>query len=157
MPGMWGHLRETARGWRERKGYPLQSLRQPESEQNFVSCLSFDQKSDEQRRPYLLWPGRTMRYPTLFIWRKLPPGLKIGDKDRRKMMQGRGGKGSRKGNVGRGAGKGGRGERSQKEGFGKGPSGECVCPSCGKKAPHERGVPCTEVRCPECGTAMTRE
>jgi hypothetical protein len=38
-----------------------------------------------------------------------------------------------------------------------GPGGECVCPSCGKRTPHERGVPCTEVSCPECGTAMTRE
>ena len=71
-------------------------------------------------------------------------------------MQRQGGKGSRKGNTGRGAGKGGRGGRGQKGGFGRGHGGECVCPSCGKRTPHERGVPCSEVSCPECGNYMTR-
>jgi hypothetical protein len=49
-----------------------------ENEQDSVSCLSFDQKSDEQRRPYLLWSRGTMRYSTLFIWGELPPELKSG-------------------------------------------------------------------------------
>lgn len=33
----------------------------------------------------------------------------------------------------------------------------CVCPKCGKKAPHIRGNPCIEQKCPECGTNMVPE
>jgi hypothetical protein len=81
-------------------------------------------------------------------------GVKVRQSVRRIVMQRRGAKGSRGDDTGRGAGKSGRGGRGQKGG---GPDGECVCPSCGKRTSHERGVPCIEVSCPECGTAMTRE
>src|SRR3972149_6013112 len=37
-----------------------------------------------------------------------------------------------------------------------GPGGFCVCPRCGRKEPHERGVPCMQKQCPACGVAMTR-
>jgi hypothetical protein len=70
-------------------------------------------------------------------------------------MQGRAERGSKRSGAGRGVGRGeGRGRMG---GTGMGPGGECFCHSCGKKAPHERGIPCNEVRCPECGNAMTRE
>jgi hypothetical protein len=39
---------------------------------------------------------------------------------------------------------------------GLGPEGDCVCPSCGEKLPHQRGVPCYNVSCPKCGTKMVR-
>ena len=39
---------------------------------------------------------------------------------------------------------------------GAGPSGECVCPACGAKVPHQRGVPCYDIKCPKCGTKMAR-
>lgn len=37
-----------------------------------------------------------------------------------------------------------------------GPGGECICPSCGHREPHERGVPCTSKICPKCSTQMMR-
>ena len=52
--------------------------------------------------------------------------------------------------LGRGKGKG-RGNRP-----GTGPGGECVCPSCGQRVPHQAGTPCTEVKCLKCGAAMLR-
>jgi predicted Fe-Mo cluster-binding NifX family protein len=53
------------------------------------------------------------------------------------------------GGMGRGGGRGG--------GSRPGPGGFCVCPSCGQKAPHQQGIPCLEIKCPQCGTVMTRE
>ncbi len=44
----------------------------------------------------------------------------------------------------------------QPGGFGLGPSGECVCPACGEKIPHQRGIPCFTVDCPKCKAKMTR-
>lgn len=35
--------------------------------------------------------------------------------------------------------------------------GTCLCPKCGHRKPHERGIPCTQVKCPQCGTVMIRE
>ena len=56
------------------------------------------------------------------------------------------------------------GGQSQGRGFGRmvgpkaaGPVGFCVCPQCGRREPHARGVPCIDQKCPMCGTAMVRE
>jgi len=38
-----------------------------------------------------------------------------------------------------------------------GPGGSCLCPKCGYKAPHQKGTPCQEKKCPECGAKMLRE
>ncbi|MFP4395344.1 MAG: hypothetical protein ACLFTI_08785 [Anaerolineales bacterium] len=40
---------------------------------------------------------------------------------------------------------------------GSGPGGACVCPSCGHRQPHQRGVPCYSVQCPKCGADMVKE
>jgi hypothetical protein len=38
-----------------------------------------------------------------------------------------------------------------------GPGGFCVCPECGSRKQHERGIPCSQVHCPACHSSMTRE
>ena len=57
--------------------------------------------------------------------------------------------------MGRGMGQGG--GQGRGGGFAAGPGGDCVCPKCGKSVPHQRGVPCLQVNCPDCGTAMIRQ
>jgi len=59
---------------------------------------------------------------------------------------------------GGGQGQGRGGGRSGRKGGSKaaGPGGTCVCPQCGQRESHERGVPCFERRCPKCGSTMTR-
>jgi hypothetical protein len=39
---------------------------------------------------------------------------------------------------------------------GAGPGGDCLCPNCGARAPHQVGVPCNAISCPQCGTKMVR-
>jgi len=59
--------------------------------------------------------------------------------------------------MGRGAGRGG-GLSGQGAGRrGAGPSGSCICQSCGEKISHQAGVPCYSVNCPKCGAKMVRE
>jgi len=59
--------------------------------------------------------------------------------------------------TGRGMGQGrGRGRMGGNR-PGAGPVGNCLCPSCGAKVPHQAGVPCYSVNCPKCGTRMVRE
>ena len=52
-------------------------------------------------------------------------------------------------------GSGGRGRMGGK--LAAGPGGVCVCPACGAEAPHQVGVPCVEMMCPECGRQMVRK
>jgi len=40
---------------------------------------------------------------------------------------------------------------------GKGPEGYCICPKCGYKIKHERGTPCSTIKCPKCGKNLIRE
>ena len=47
--------------------------------------------------------------------------------------------------------------RGQGSGLTPGPGGNCVCPDCGAKVAHQRGVPCFGLQCPKCGKAMIRE
>ncbi|HON86520.1 MAG TPA: hypothetical protein PK864_10935 [Syntrophorhabdaceae bacterium] len=41
-------------------------------------------------------------------------------------------------------------------GRGAGPGGECICPNCGTRTPHQQGIPCFEQKCPNCATPMVR-
>lgn len=38
-----------------------------------------------------------------------------------------------------------------------GSMGNCICPKCGFKKKHKRGVPCQEEKCPKCGAKLLRE
>ena len=33
----------------------------------------------------------------------------------------------------------------------------CVCPECGFHHPHERGIPCHQMTCPQCGQRLARK
>ena len=70
------------------------------------------------------------------------------------LLQGQG-RGMNKGQGGQGWRGGGRGGRGM--GGGRGPGGSCICPNCGEKVSHERGIPCSQMSCPKCGTPMIRE
>ena len=48
---------------------------------------------------------------------------------------------------GKGKGKGGKPQ-------GDGGADKCVCSKCGYEASHAKGKPCTEIKCPKCGTAL---
>lgn len=41
-------------------------------------------------------------------------------------------------------------------GGGLGPGGNCICPNCGHREPHQRGAPCYTKKCPKCETPMIR-
>ncbi|MDD4990483.1 MAG: cation diffusion facilitator family transporter [Candidatus Pacebacteria bacterium] len=43
------------------------------------------------------------------------------------------------------------------EAAGKGPSGYCVCEKCGYKTPHQRGIPCSTLKCSTCNINLKRE
>lgn len=38
----------------------------------------------------------------------------------------------------------------------KGPGGFCECPNCGTRMPHKLAQPCSDLKCPQCGSAMAR-
>jgi len=44
----------------------------------------------------------------------------------------------------------------QPGGTGEGPGGVCVCPECGYETKHDTGEPCYEMKCPKCGSKLTR-
>ena len=66
------------------------------------------------------------------------------------VFTGRGGRGRGRG-KGRGGGLGRMGGPKA-----AGPGGYCICPNCGHRLPHQAGVPCYQLRCPQCGTQMLR-
>jgi predicted Fe-Mo cluster-binding NifX family protein len=67
-------------------------------------------------------------------------------------------RGKGQGGGGRGSGQGGGPGRDRMgKPFQAGPTGECVCPNCGERMSHERGVPCLHTVCPKCGAQMSRQ
>ncbi len=58
---------------------------------------------------------------------------------------------------GKGRGQGGRGGGGVGGSAAVGSTGDCVCPQCGNREAHERGVPCVKRQCAKCGTFMTKE
>jgi len=60
-------------------------------------------------------------------------------------------------NMGQGRGLGRGGGQGRNKGGAYGTGGFCVCAKCGEKVSHQRGIKCTEVKCPKCGHTMVRE
>jgi len=50
----------------------------------------------------------------------------------------------------------GRFEKEMENAQGSGPDGFCVCPQCGYKVSHQRGVPCPTMICPKCHVPLVR-
>ncbi len=77
----------------------------------------------------------------------------------------RGGQGAGQGRgqgqgAAQGGGRGGAGQgqgRGLGGGTGQGLGGNCVCPNCGHKEPHQRGAQCFNLKCPKCDTPLVRE
>jgi len=67
------------------------------------------------------------------------------------------GPGGEQGQGRAGQGRGGQGRGRMGGPLAGGAVGTCLCPKCGHREPHERGVPCVQKQCPKCGAAMTRE
>ena len=40
---------------------------------------------------------------------------------------------------------------------GQGPNGFCICEKCDYKVPHQKGAPCSTLKCPTCGISLKRE
>ena len=51
----------------------------------------------------------------------------------------------------------GRMKETIKEAKGLGPGGYCICPKCEYKIKHERGIPCSTLRCPKCNVRLIRK
>ena len=58
---------------------------------------------------------------------------------------------------GPGSGRGGGRGRMGGTRPGAGPTGQCVCPSCGATVTHQVGLPCYQMECPQCGISMERK
>ena len=63
----------------------------------------------------------------------------------------------RYGNTGGSKGVRRSGGRGRNKGGAFGPGGFCVCSKCGEKVPHQRGIKCTNLKCPKCGHTLVRE
>ncbi len=59
--------------------------------------------------------------------------------------------------MGRGMGRGGGRGRMGGNRPGAGPGGNCICPNCHTKVPHQAGVPCYSLKCERCGAPLVRE
>lgn len=51
----------------------------------------------------------------------------------------------------------GRFKKEIKEAVGRGPKGYCICEKCSYKAEHQRGIPCSTLKCPTCNINLKRE
>ncbi|RJO63620.1 MAG: hypothetical protein C4540_06585 [Candidatus Omnitrophota bacterium] len=58
---------------------------------------------------------------------------------------------------GTGPGARGTGQGRGRRGMGVGPGGNCICPACGTKIPHQAGTPCSSIKCSKCNGNMVRE
>jgi hypothetical protein len=109
-------------------------------------------------RPEFWLPGcrGPRRYPRSLEQRKYRNTIE--DQGGNPTMPG-GGRGTGSGQGGKSAGRCRRGQGGVAA-SGPGTGGDvaefCLCPACGAKTPHQRGIPCIQVTCPQCGKLMVR-
>lgn len=51
----------------------------------------------------------------------------------------------------------GRFKNKIEEASGKGPEGDCICSACGYRVKHQKGLPCSNIQCPNCKINLKRE
>ncbi len=61
-----------------------------------------------------------------------------------------------RGQKGAGRGQGRTGQCIGSDGGSSAAQGTCVCPQCGHREAHQRGIPCMQQKCAQCGSALTR-
>ncbi len=113
-----------------------------------IEKIEKDSESEETQTQYST-PSKTTN--------KSVPAQGTDQSQNTETVRGKGRGRGRQENIGGGAGKRKAGS-GRKTGGSKnaGPPEKCICPNCGNEEPHQPRQPCSQKKCPECGSFMMR-